>query len=267
MTKQNGKPPEPERNEIAEAIAYEEEIRQRAETIWDEKDDWENLTPDLFRQLRPLLREPIHQGFIQKVGQVTGKPYESTGIRSVQVQMDRLDNVLGPHNWGYRAEYRDDGKLCHVTAWVGDKDPSSSPIVRDSWGGVNRGSTDGNIWKGSFTNAAKLAFARLGPGWEVYVGAADFDPDTDEDAAAVQEAVEPAPPVPGIAPESLLMLRERFDNLIGEDKEKLKQFKVKLGSLGVSARSRDTALASLTPAQAIDLDEWFDSLEKELWPA
>jgi hypothetical protein len=172
---------------LVEAIAYEDAIREEAEAIWtsDERAANAGIDPFVFRELRSLLRKPIPAGFIEHVGEVTGKPYASSGVRSVQVQMDRLDNVLGPNNWGYEATHSEDGKRCYVKAWVG---PASDPLfTRDSWGGVNRGSTEGNIFKGSFTNAAKLALARLGPGWEVYVGAADFDPDTDEAAAKAQQ--------------------------------------------------------------------------------
>lgn len=179
---------------LAEAIAYEEAIREEADAIWtaDENADDASIQPFIFRELRPLLRRPIPTGFIEHVGEVTGKPYESTGVRSVQVQMDRLDNVLGPHNWGYEATHSEDGKRCYVKAWIG---PAADPLFsRDSWGGVNRGSTEGNVFKGSFTNAAKLALARLGPGWEVYVGAADFDPDTDAAAAKAQEGKGAEPP-------------------------------------------------------------------------
>ncbi len=171
---------------LAEAIQYEQRIADEASALWD-SEGWAfsgKLDRAKLAELRALLRRPIPRGFIEHVGVVTGKPYESSGIRSVQVQMDRLDNVLGPDGWGYQAKFSEDGKLCHVRAWVGYQ---AQPLYeRDSYGGVKQGSSLGNVYKGSFTNAAKLAFARLGPGWEVYVGAADFDPDTDKAAAEAQ---------------------------------------------------------------------------------
>jgi hypothetical protein len=178
--KANGRPVETDM--LAAAITHEEAIRAEAEAI---RGDASELTPALLRKLRPLLRKPIPSAFIQSVGVVKGKPYESTGIKSVQVQMDRLDNVLGSDWWGYTRTFHDDGRLCEVVAWVGS-DPERPLVRRDSFGGVNQASTTGNLYKGSFTNAAKPCFARLGPGWEVYVGATDFDPDTDAEAAQAQ---------------------------------------------------------------------------------
>lgn len=172
---------------LAAAMQSEEAIAAEAAEIRGESGE---LTAELFNRLWPLLRRPIPAAFIQTVGKVSGKPYESTGIRSVQVQIDRMNNVLGPLNWNYSDEYEQDGKLAKVTVRVlfGDEE-----ITRSARGGVNQGSTLGNIYKGSFTNAAKLAFARLGPGHEVYLGAADLDPDTD--AAAADQGASQAPQV------------------------------------------------------------------------
>ena len=238
-TAQNGKP---EAHPLAEAIKHEEEIRELAEMIWAEADEV-NVTPNLLRELRSLLRAPIPTGFIEHVGEVPGKPYASTGVRSVQVQMDRLDNVLGAHNWGYRATYSDDGKRCYVKAWVGTED---SPVFwRDSWGGVKSGSTEGNVFKGSFTNAAKPAFARLGPAWEVYVGAADFDPDTDASAAKAQDGPAENSPERPLKPKKA----EALSKIIGEAglSEHLPN---KLRSFGKKE------LTDLTVEQGLELYEW-----------
>lgn len=235
-----------EQGTLAEAIAYEQAIADEANAIWDRDEHAELLQIDcrLLRELRPLLRRQIPHGFIEHVGEVTGKPYESTGVRSVQVQMDRLDNVLGPENWGYEATYSNDGKRCYVRAWVGTKD---APLyTRDSWGGVNRGSTEGNIWKGSFTNAAKLALARLGPAWEVYVGAADFDPDTDKDAAEQQGKSN------GEKAEAKPIGKERGERLekIVADASLSDHLPAKLRALGI--KSLDKA----TEAQGMAVYEW-----------
>jgi hypothetical protein len=158
---------------IQDALAYEANIAERAKLI---RGDAETLTPKLFMELWPLLCEPIPEGFIQSVPKRTGKPYDSTGIKSVQVQIDRTNNILTPLWWHDHVEYQDEGTLAHVEVHVGTVD-GEPMIVREAWGGVDRGSTKGNVYKGSHTNAAKLAFARLGPGHEVYLGATDFDPD------------------------------------------------------------------------------------------
>jgi hypothetical protein len=143
------------------------------------------LTLDLFLKLWPLLRRPIPDGFIKTTGVVKGKPYPSTGVSSVQVQITRMDNVLTPAWWWDKVEYHEEGRLARVR--VGINAYGRAPLyVREAWGGVNQASTTGNLYKGSYTNAAKVAFARVGPGWEVYLGATDFDPDTDENAAKEQ---------------------------------------------------------------------------------
>lgn len=164
------------------AILEEQRIADEATLL---REDTVGITPALFLKLRPLLRKPFHEGFIKTIGIVTGKPYASTGIKSVQVQHDRMNNVLTEIGWDEIVEYHADGKLAHVIVRVLDID-GNVLVSRESWGGVDRGSTQGNLRKGSYTNAAKIAFARLGPGHEVYIGATGFDPDVDEDAAKEQ---------------------------------------------------------------------------------
>lgn len=239
-----------------EAIEHEEAIREEAAAIWatDENADVE-LHSHLLRELRPLLRRPIPRGFIEKVGKTEGKPYLSTGVKSVQVQMDRLDNVLGPENWGYEATHTDDGKRCYVKAWIGP-DENRPLMKRDSWGGVNRGSTEGNLWKGSFTNAAKPAFARLGPAWEVYVGAADFDPDTDPDAAKEQEKADTAA---GVSATPIGKDRgEKLAQIVTEAKLTDTDLKNKLRALGIKS------LADATEAQGMAVVEWAAEARREL---
>ncbi len=183
---------------LAEAMRSEASIGEQAAEI---RGDEAVLSASLFLKLWPLLREPIPSAFIQTVGRTQGKPYVSTGIKSVQVQIDRMNNVLTPIWWWDEAEYDRDGKLCTVTVFVGNRIveaggtaihpeeallmASGTQIItsRTSRGGVERGSSIGNIHKGSYTNAAKLAFARLGVGHEVYLGATDLDPDVSTELA------------------------------------------------------------------------------------
>lgn len=179
--KQTTNPPS-EEDQLAAAIAHEAELGRSARQEWGEQ---ENLTPLVLERLWPLLAAPIPAAFIQRIGRVQGKPYESTGIKSVQVQIDRMNAILGPAWWRDEATYEDGGTLCHVEIIVGriGQEPLA---IRRAVGGVDRASSRGNLYKGSYTNAAKLAFARLGPGHEIYLDAADFDPDVDEAAAAEQ---------------------------------------------------------------------------------
>lgn len=169
---------------LAEAMAHEEDIAREARKL---RIGEQRLTADLFLKLWVLLRRPIPQGFVRSLPKLEGKPYASTGISAVQVQITRMDNVLTPLWWWDSVEYHEDGKLAHVKVIVGDRHGGGAVLLnREAWGGVNRGSTVGNLYKGSYTNAAKVAFARIGPGWEVYLGATDFDPDTDVEAARAQ---------------------------------------------------------------------------------
>ena len=234
-------------NPLAAAIAYEQAIAEEAAAIWakDENADRE-IDRWLYADLRPLLRKPIPSGFIEHVGEVTGKPYASSGVKSVQVQMDRLDNVLGPMHWGYEATYTEEGKLCHVRAWIG---PKGEPLIeRDSYGGVKQGSSLGNVYKGSFTNAAKLALARLGPAWEVYVGAADFDPDTDKAAAQEQAKAGDEAPVRKLTEEQAEKAAQAIKDA-GITDEALGH---KLRSFGVKA------LTDLTYEQGFALKTWIE---------
>lgn len=254
--KSNGKAktPEAQADPLAEAIAYEQSIAELAVNIRAEATD---LTPALFMELLPLLRKPIPPGFIVTTEAVKGKPYPSTGIKSLQVQIDRLDNVLGPLNWFWLTEWFDDGRTASVEVSVVDE-VGHTLVARRARGGVNQASTTGNLYKGSETNAAKLAFARLGVGHEVYLGAADFDPDVDEDAAKEQAKVEPAPQVERIDADRAAHLRDLFD----KSDIDAKKLQTKLGALGVAnVRSVNTGLASLTPGQAAELEEWLGGSE------
>jgi len=178
------------RGTLEEAVAHEAALAEEAAEIRGAETE---LDPVLFLKLWPLLRRPIPDGFVISTPAVTGKPYASDGVKSVQVLIDRMDLVLTPLKswWDYDCVYSEGGVAAHVRVWVG---PEDAPFVRrSSMGGVDRGSTRGNVLKGSFTNAAKLAFARVGPGHEIYVGVVDLDPDVNKATAKAQERPEPAP--------------------------------------------------------------------------
>jgi len=178
---------DPTDEQTKEAMEAEAAIAEEAATI---RADSTELTPKLFMRLRSLLLKPIPQAFVVATSAGTGKPYASTGVKSVHVQIARMDAVLTPAWWWEEVEYLDDGKLVEVTVYVGS-DRSRPMFSRSSRGGVDRASTLGNLHKGSRTNAAKWAFAAVGPGHHIYVGAADLDPDTDEAAAKQQAKTDP----------------------------------------------------------------------------
>lgn len=197
--------PEPTADELAAALRSEAQIAAEAAVI---RANAEALTPALWADLRPKLMLPIPGAFIVSISLGKGKPYASTGIGSVEVQRARMDAVLSPFWWWEEPRYLNDaGTLCEVTVFIGH-DRERPLWWRRARGGVDRGSTLGNVHKGTYTNAAKLAFARVGPGHEVYVGAADLDPDTDPDAAEQQASDAPGDPL--VAPEKRQRVVDAF---------------------------------------------------------
>lgn len=183
---------------VYEAAAYEEQIRADADAIWVDHGS-PNLTRGLFVRLYPLLRLPIHPGHIIATSRATGKPYESDGVRSVQVLVDRMNNVLTPMWWRVTRQYESGSTECLATVRVFDFQ-GNVLAEGESWGGMERANTKGNLRKASYTNAAKIAFAAIGPAHEIYTQAIDYDPDLlpgaidDQNTApAVREAVAAAP--------------------------------------------------------------------------
>lgn len=238
---------------LENALAYEAAIADEAAEIRAGED----LSPALFLRLWPLLGRPIPPAYIVTHPAVKGKPYESTGIRSVQVQIDRMNNVLTPLGWWDVADYEADGKLCRVTIGVG-RSGEAPWTTRSSWGGVGQGSTAGNVYKGSYTNAAKRAFAALGVGHEVYLGTADLDPDVNADVVAGD--AEPSRLGPKLAkklvdrawtvPEAKEKLQLAASHAAGRD----------VGDCDTKAKAT-AALGSLTYGQAEKLDAWIGEKE------
>lgn len=230
--------------QLAAAIESEAGLAQRAAEI---RGDATELDRELFLKLAPLMREKIPEGFVSEVTAGEGKPYPSKGVRSLQVQIDRMDAIWTPLWWGWNTEWIEP-QLAEVMVWVGDVDPANAMVRRFARGGMNRGSTVGNHYKGTETNAAKLAFARLGVGHEIYLGAADFDPDTDEDAAKAQEQLplgEPSDSTRKLPADKIEPLERAIKAAGLED-----HLPMKLRSFGVES------LKDLTVDQAVSVYEW-----------
>lgn len=276
---------------IEEALAYEEAIREEAVAIRMSHDSEEGaragaflMTPDLWLALRPLLRRPIPEAFIRSIPKITGKPYPSTGISSVQVQTNRMDNVLTELGWWLEDSYSEGGKLCRVTVYVGDagsqggeiwtpEDPEGKRerlsdrrflLRRSSYGGVGQGSSLGNVHKGSFTNAAKRALAFVGPGHEIYLGTTDLDPDVNSDVGEEAPAKKPGTITKtrakaivdrafeaGVESSRLRLAAMRFAN------------KTDLGDCSTKAKATDVLAGTLSSEQAERLETWLsDQAEK-----
>jgi hypothetical protein len=257
----------PEEQAQAEAAASEAAIADEAATI---RGDATVLSPALLNRLWPLLRRPIPAAYIKQTPAVKGKPYESTGVRSVQVQIDRMNAVLTPLWWWDVVHYEDGGKLALVTICIGNyqqhREGVAEPVnevlaARQSMGGVNQGSTLGNIYKGSYTNAAKRAFAALGPGHEVYLGAADLDPDVNAEVAEAQEGTGPATVGKNIAGRlvdrawEIEGARERLQLAASHAASR------DVGECDTKAHATD-ALAGLTYGQMEKLSTWVDGKEQ-----
>jgi hypothetical protein len=247
------------------AVTSEAALAERAAAI---RDDATTLTPELFLKLAPLLREPIPEGFLVEATRGEGKPYDSKGIRSVQVQVDRMDAVLTPLWWRFDHVYEREGKLCLVTVEIGNV--GEPPMVeRSSYGGMNRGSTDGNLWKGTFTNAAKRAFALTGPGHEIYTGATDYEPDVDPQAARDQTRREPVDEDTGDVTISDEKARELVDATwtIGLQSRLGDAVTYVLGT-DVGDLSNKTAatgaMRSLSPMQAGKVEKWLNAKADEI---
>lgn len=252
---------------IEQAIAAEQELAAQAAEL---RGDTANITPELLGKLYPLLCAPIPAAFIITTPPVKGKPYVSTGIKSVQVQVDRMNAVLSPGWWWDRAIYEQDGKLCQVTVNVGNpsyapNDPLGVMVSRTSYGGVGQANSVGNLYKGSYTNAAKLAFARLGPGHEVYLGATDLDPDVSEEAAGAQEAPQEAPAEPPSTLTTAMAkaLVDRAWEAGVKDRLQLAASHTAGNDVGdCSTKAKATkALAALTYEQGERLDHWLAGKE------
>lgn len=242
---------------VDEALASEAELAARAAEIRT----GEAMEPALLAKLLPLLAEPIPQAFIKFVPVVTGKPYESTGVRSLQVQVDRMNNVLTPACWWVEANYEDEGMICHVRVYVGTYPMAIA--MRQGSGGVNRGSTKGNVFKGSYTNAAKRVIAEFGPGHEVYLGAAgaDLDPDVNAEVAAGQQAAldtgEGGPPIIG-KPFAKKMVDRAWEVPAAKRQLQLAASHAAerdVGDCATKAKATE-ALSALTFPEAERLDNW-----------
>lgn len=161
------------------------------------------MTHEILRLLEPLLYEPTPPRYIKHTpkknkaqGRNEGLPFDTTGLRSMQIQVDRFNDILGLGHWRYLLHYERDGSICKCVIIIGndlqwarlDENGGLVPytvigneveyayILSDNsgWGG-HRAQDGGNTYKGAETNAFKRCAAHFGPGADVY--RIDYDPD------------------------------------------------------------------------------------------
>lgn len=159
------------------------------------------LTMPILSALEGLLNTPIPESYLEFSPKTEGKPYESTGLKAMQVQVDILNAVLGSGHWRLLTFYKSEhiahcwliiGNDVHGTAKLSDDgesvEPNGAKILtsRDGWGGVKRSNHEGDGKKGSQTNAGKRAIAQVGPGSNVY--RLDYDEDLIDGVAPAGES-------------------------------------------------------------------------------
>lgn len=188
--------------EAAQAAAAEQigdqyvSYRADAEAIkGDEayKDSGGKMTGPLYDALEPLLFKPTPPVYIEHRPKGEGNPYPTTGLKSTQIQVDRMNDVLGRRHWRTLLFYSQNGTLCKAVVIVGNdlhwarldehgellpytvvdagdtKEIREADIValHEGWGGWKSNKL-GDTFKSAETNALKRVLARFGPGADVY---------------------------------------------------------------------------------------------------
>jgi hypothetical protein len=182
------------------------------------------LTAELFAQLEPFLAAPTPAVFIEftpmaternERGYLMGLAYDTLGLKSVQFQYDRMNNVLGSNHWRPLLHYAQGGILTKAVVVIGnhldrcrldaegqlvtwrvlgplDHDKVEPVLeyaevlaVREGWGGFKMNAV-GDTFKAGETNTLKRVLARFGPGNDVM----RVDYDSDSLAAALGQEQE-----------------------------------------------------------------------------
>lgn len=271
--KHNGSDKDP----LAQAIAHEQNLVAEAKQLREDQGYDGRMTSKLLADLRSLLTAPIPHHYIghtpagsQSYTDRHGKerpwpPHDITGIQGAQVQATRMSNVLGRQHWRALSWDKKDGQLRKLIVIVGNDlhqakvgpdgqlEPNGAEILitEEGWGAYNKGPDPANHYKGAETNAIKRIFARIGPGEEVYRQEVDLELRPEDREAPVPAEDQPSQ-IETVDADRAAHLRDLFDSAGIE----VRALKIKLGALGVSARTVNQGLASLTPVQADELEQW-----------
>lgn len=199
----------------------------------------------------------------------------TTGIRSVQVQVDRLSEVLGLAHYRLLPFHTENGQRCRMHVVIGNDlqwcrltpggelqpytilegtcaTPGSGAVYSDmrdadviahadGWGGHARGNNPTDFWKGSETNAGKRVIARVGPGRHVY--RLDFEDDphgepvTPQASSSAGRSRQAAPKAPAAQQQAEGEPEEVLDRWLTKDDE-LKPMREKLNEAMVRAGAK-----------------------------
>lgn len=154
------------------------------------------MTAPLVRQLARIGRQTATpERFIKTTGPVTGKPYDSTGLASIQPQVEMANAIYGEPHWRWwPVPSADNDGTYSVTLLIGNdlhhiqqvtvdgeiraqSDTCEVLIAHTLLGSNPNGSTPANKMKGALTNAGKRLLATVGCCGDVY----RFDGDSPED--------------------------------------------------------------------------------------
>jgi hypothetical protein len=136
-----------------------------------------------------------------------GKPYTSTGLSSLQPQIDVMHAIFGPAHWRLRERELEDGVLDLELVIGNDLDapPRLDPATRElretpaevllrhrMRGSHTRGRSHGDRYKGALTNGAKRLLAMSGACADVWRFAPDLDEAHNAPAGSARDARKPS---------------------------------------------------------------------------
>jgi hypothetical protein len=169
----------------ADAFARAEEVRERHGYYDPDSPSGGRLTPAMVTQLARIAQTiATPDALITTEPPTEGKPYTSTGLSSLQPQIDVMHAVFGPPHWRLRERELDDGVLDLELVIGNDLDRPDEPGNRQAdvllrhrmRGSHTRGRSHGDRYKGALTNGAKRLLAMAGACADVW----RFGPDPDE---------------------------------------------------------------------------------------
>jgi hypothetical protein len=176
----------------ADAFQRAEEIKREHGYYDPDSPSYGRLSPPMVTQLTRLAQTiATPEALITTEPPTEGKPYTSTGLSSLQPQIDVMHAIFGPPHWRLREREIEDGVLDLELVIGNDLDapPQIDPATGEARetpvevllchrmrGSHTRGRSHGDRYKGALTNGAKRLLAMSGACADVW----RFGPDPDE---------------------------------------------------------------------------------------